>query len=580
MRKIVLLVIISTTLMFGQEKVIRSNSGKLVKSKENVLIVTKSANNDQKYKTQFLIAEVKFTEPSGNNTLDAGEEATILVNLKNIGSKKANNCFLELVKETPNSEIFIKGNQTISAILPNTEVNAVFKVTASNNINTGQVKLLFKVAEKDGFDLDPVKILNIPTRKFQPPILEIVDYGIVDENKDLKITKREEVALTIRIQNKGETIAYGVKGKLTYKENILSDSISGIYDLGDIKSGEYKDIKSNFYSNNRATSIGFDVYVNDKTGKTFDKKTYNIPLEVPQLRPDEIVIPKIETFTKIESAKIEKLDLAIDIPTAKNIDPHSIAIIIGNKNYKYAPKVEFAINDAAMVRNYVKKAFGYTDENIFYIEDANIKDFMSLFGKESNYKGKLYDYVKTNLSSVFIYYSGHGAPGIDTKQGYIVPIDCDPNKVEIDGYALKTLYDNIDKVAKEKNLKHVTIVMDACFSGTSEGGSLLNDVSPIYITVEKQFLKYENSTLITSTSNDQVSSWYRDKEQSLFTYFFLRGIKGEADFDKNGEITAKELYDFTADEVNGVPYWARRLNSRSQNPNFYGKDFELINGNK
>ena len=73
-----------------------------------------------------------------------------------------------------------------------------------------------------------------------------------------------------------------------------------------------------------------------------------------------------------------------------------------------------------------------------------------------------------------------------------------------------------------------------------------------------------------------MSNWYTEKKQSLFTYFFLKGLKGEADLDKNGEITTKELRDFIVDEANGVPYWSRRISQRTQTPTFFGEDFVLI----
>jgi len=177
---------------------------------------------------------------------------------------------------------------------------------------------------------------------------------------------------------------------------------------------------------------------------------------------------------------------------------------------------------------------------------------------------------------VFIYYSGHGAPDTDTKKGYLVPVDCDPNRVSLNGYGLATLYANLDKVAKEKSIKHITVVIDACFSGTSSAGSLLSNISPIYITTENQTLTTPNSAVFTSASGDQVSNWYTEKKQSLFTYFFLKGLKGEADLDKNGEITTKELRDFIVDEANGVPYWSRRISQRTQTPTFFGEDFVLI----
>ena len=109
-------------------------------------------------------------------------------------------------------------------------------------------------------------------------------------------------------------------------------------------------------------------------------------------------------------------------------------------------------------------------------------------------------------------------------------------------------------------------------------GTLLANVSPIYITVDKDIMASSNATIITSATGDQVSGWYNDKRQSLFTYFFLKGLQGGADYQHDKTITAKELYEFTADEVNGVPYWSRRLNGRTQTPTFYGSDWVVYDG--
>jgi hypothetical protein len=277
----------------------------------------------------------------------------------------------------------------------------------------------------------------------------------------------------------------------------------------------------------------------------------------------------------IPTVSILKLDIAENIPETAEKKPDAVAVIIGNKNYENVYNVDYAINDAALVKNYVEKSFGYAEHNIIYMENASQGDLLRVFGKESNYKGKLYDYIKKGRSEVFIYYSGHGAPDPNTKQGYIVPVDCDPDKVSLNGYSLKTLYDNLDKLADEKQVVQLTVVLDACFSGEVDKGNLLSNISPIYITVDKQILSYESASVFTSASGDQVSNWYPEKKQGLFTYFFLKGLRGEADFDNNAIITTSELYQYVADEVNGVPYWSRRISGRTQTPMYNGDEFEL-----
>jgi hypothetical protein len=72
-------------------------------------------------------------------------------------------------------------------------------------------------------------------------------------------------------------------------------------------------------------------------------------------------------------------------------------------------------------------------------------------------------------------------------------------------------------------------------------------------------------TVFTSASGEQVSSWYPEKKHSLYTYYFLKGLKGAADQDGNQAITAEEIQSYVLDEVS---YMARKLNSREQTPVF------------
>jgi len=531
--------------------------------------------------TPFLTADVTFIDSTGKNMLTADGSAQVLVTLKNIGGKPAEDCRVELVPSVNNSDIYITQPPVIKQILPNQELSTVIKLKASHFISTGRVEFTLKVLEKNGFDLDPEKVLIVPTLAFQPPNVELADYGVQDPNRTGKIQKREIVTVTLRLQNKGANTSYGTIATLTLGPNVLPIQVDSVYNLGDLKPGDYKDINATIVTNDRATGVSMDIAVRDSRGECSYDKTLELPFDTPQKKVQEIVL----SANKISEPSIPnvadlKLDIGENIPVAAVERPNAVAVIIGNKDYSYAPKVDYAFNDAAIVKRYVVTAMGYMPGNIIYLQDATQGDLIRVFGNETNYKGQLYDYVRKGLSEVFIYYSGHGAPDPDSKEGYIVPVDCDPSHVALNGYSLKTLYSNLDKIDQDKQLKHVTVVLDACFSGASANGTLLANVSPIYITVNKDVMASSNATIITSASGDQVSGWYTDKQQSLFTYFFLKGLQGGADYQHNGTITAKELYEFTADEVNGVPYWSRRLNGRTQTPIFYGSDWVIYKGIK
>jgi uncharacterized caspase-like protein len=59
------------------------------------------------------------------------------------------------------------------------------------------------------------------------------------------------------------------------------------------------------------------------------------------------------------------------------------------------------------------------------------------------------DWLPKNVepdSSVFIYYSGHGAPNPKTGDAFLLPYDGDPNFIDRTGYPLRKLYGNLAKL--------------------------------------------------------------------------------------------------------------------------------------
>jgi len=290
--------------------------------------------------------------------------------------------------------------------------------------------------------------------------------------------------------------------------------------------------------------------------------------------------PPEEDRVVIKEEKDEKKisDIDINIPQARKSNPDAVAVVIGNSNYSNynadVPNVDYAINDAGSVKRYLVESLGYQEGNILYYTDARFTDFRGLFGTENQPEGKLSFTIKPELSDVFIYYNGHGAPDVKDKSGYLVPVDCQPMDVSLNGYPLELFYKNLSYL----DARSLTVVLDACFSGGSATGKMLiGSASPIGIRIKNPALALENSSIFNSSSGDQISSWYPEKKHSLFTYFFLKGIQGSADLDRDNQISTGELNKYVSDRTTGVPYWARRLfNGRRQTPVFYGDEERII----
>ncbi len=254
----------------------------------------------------------------------------------------------------------------------------------------------------------------------------------------------------------------------------------------------------------------------------------------------------------------------------KNKNPNAFAVIIGNKDYQHTKKVSFALNDAQSMKNYLINMLGYSEGNIFYLENATKSSFETFFGTKENPQGKLFNNMKQGISDVFIYYSGHGAPGLNDKKGYFVPIDCDPQYVEQGGYSLDLFYNNISKL----NAKSITVITDACFSGAE----IFKNISPITITISNPIAVADNCVVLTSSTGTQVSSWYTEKQHGMFTYFFLKALqdKDKSDKNKDDKLSFTEIFEYVSDKTEGVPYYARSIHGVDQTPTMQGTGAENV----
>lgn len=290
--------------------------------------------------------------------------------------------------------------------------------------------------------------------------------------------------------------------------------------------------------------------------------------------PQEIVLPL--NLPKVEEKKdtveqeikevvvIQESDVDINIPTVNKVNEDAIAVIIGNQKYKNAPEVKYALHDAVTIKNYLIKTFGYREGNIIFIENATQADFNAVFGIKGNPQGKLFNYVKPEKSDVFIYYSGHGAPDPESQKGYFVPVDTDPSLIHFNGYSVSTFYENIGLVP----YKSLQVVLDVSFSGATEEGMLIKNISPVFIKTENKVLNDDKAVIFTATSEEQIASWYPEKFHSLFTYYYLKGIQGAADLNNDKRIDVKEMSQFLKEKVS---YEARTLGDRMQTPEIHGQ---------
>jgi hypothetical protein len=261
------------------------------------------------------------------------------------------------------------------------------------------------------------------------------------------------------------------------------------------------------------------------------------------------------------SRKLAKARKKILAPLKKK-NKHSVAVIIGNKNYDgRTPAVDFAHNDADAMRRFVLERLAYRDGNIIDLRDAGRNKIAAVFGNERTHEGELFSIIREGKSDVIVYYSGHGVPGLKDKRPYLLPVNGNPNLAEITGYPVDTLYKNLAMLPA----RSVTVFLDACFSGDSDKGMLISSASGLSLEPELPSAS-SRLTVITAAQGNQLASWDPKARHGLFTKHLLDALNGKADDEEygnaDGKVSLSEVQTYLDDEMT---YQARRTWNRRQN---------------
>jgi len=534
-------------------------------------------NNNPGYPTNqpaapanLVIEGLSFSDSDGNNRIDAREATYITFTLKNQGRGAAREMELDMAEINGVNGLGYTQSRSLGNMPAGTQKEIKIQVNGGTDLMTDQAEFKIQVKEQNGFDSRAVRI-SVSTQSFLQPDLAIVDYHFTTPNGG-KMQLGIPVNLKMAIQNRGQGPAENINVNMNVPTNVFSAGDAS-FSVGSLQPGESKIIDYEFFTNRRYDKSEVPIYaeITESYGQFGGKKVMSIAVN-EQLEADSRVVIQAGPLAEVNINDIQlRSDVDRNLPRTFNKNPDAVAVIIGNRDYinDDVPAVDFALQDALSMKRYLTDVFGYDENNIIMLLNATQADFNGTFGTLQSEKARLYNLVKSGKSDVFVYYSGHGSPDIQENTGYFVPVDCDPSLVKFNGYSMNTFYQNLSKIP----YRSLTVVIDACFSGSSDKGTLLAQTSLARIKSETGKLNDPNAVVLTAATGDQVASWYPDQYHSLFTYYFLKAVQGAANVDRNNELTLGELRAYLNEEV---PYMARRLRNRIQTPEINGKDGKII----
>jgi uncharacterized caspase-like protein len=175
---------------------------------------------------------------------------------------------------------------------------------------------------------------------------------------------------------------------------------------------------------------------------------------------------------------------------------------------------------------------GVPQENIMFLTNARAIEMHSEIKRINSIIKSL-----EGKAEVYFYYAGHGFPDQQTKDPYIIPVDVSGNSLRF-GVKLTDLYTSLT----EHPAKKVTVVLDACFSGGARNVGLVS-ARAVKVRPRDNLLK-GNLVVFSATSENQTAHPYREKQQGLFTYYFIQKLR-----ETRGNINYKEFSDYLKETV-------------------------------
>ncbi len=499
---------------------------------------------------------------NGNGIIEKGEQVELTGYLVNAGLTEARGVKFEAVSGDPRLALIGQPSADIGTLKPgeHRKVLLAFRVAADYS-GPAQLPLVFRMTEArprfsreqparlalGGFYKDPVEpvfgdldasaaLASVPalagpisdSRAAEvvtliagaPPVLEFDVTRLPDDNGNGVYEPGETLRFKVGIRNTGGKTARGVVVALdgdSMVKTLLEDRR-----VGDIAPGRYQ-----------------PVLLEARIPETVPRKEASFRIRVTE--SSGFGASKIEearaAFQAKEVKVVRQLASLMPVPgTRPGWRGRSGAIVVGIGAYGPAVgALKYAARDAELAAKYFSGALGVPEGNIKVVLDGK--------ATKSRIEAEVASMADKGLDFVALYYSGHGVPDPDnprTGDPYIVPVDAD---LELGGRMLIRLNEIV--TALERGTKDVVVLLDACFSGNIESAPRVYASAQKGLGIAPRFAQ-EKAVVMTGSSAAQPSLEYDRAGHGYFSYYFMLGLKGEADKDNDGVVTESELCRYTA----------------------------------
>lgn len=506
----------------------RINSRWQYESGSSIYISTKRGDKP------YLAVNAQPHDDNGNGVFEAGEEVGFKARVSNTGRGEAYKVGIAVKDQLGRTVTEL----SLGSINPAGEQNVDLAFQMPLDAKNGQTEFQIVLTEASGYAPSPQPV-QVETG--QAAAVSLSADVLVDDDKispsqgnsDGAIDKGETIELKCQVRNDGASTAKGVTARLVVDQGGIElanpKAVLGNIEPGGSKEGTVVFIVKQYFSE---PVLNMSLVLSENT----EKFTKTIPLSFPLGQPMAIAANAKPKY-----------------PKRKN----TFALLIGIGKYE---------NNSISRLNYAEKDMAdmerVLNENGFdYVWSLRGKD--ATLSKIKTYLINIEDAVGPD-GSVFIFFSGHGAPcqsPKDKRGPYLCPYEVDkssPRALQTTSLSWDDLLNSINKMNAP-----VYCAINACYSFVTVEGAA--PIVPAPVLNPGQVIG--NKVIVSATDWDQQAFEVPEYQHSVFAYHLLEAFSGKADKNKDNWIDSDESYEWIKTNVNESTL---KLKKTKQNPQKMG----------
>ncbi len=232
------------------------------------------------------------------------------------------------------------------------------------------------------------------------------------------------------------------------------------------------------------------------------------------------------------------------------------AVVVGIESYAHVPEVARAGDNATDWYSYLVKTRGVPVQNVTLLTDADatVEEMRAAAEDAARQVG--------DDGTLWFVFVGHGAPSKDASDGLLIGFDAQQKARSLQARSLARA--ELLEILESSDAESINVFLDACFSGKDGGGEqLVAGLQPLIVAAESA-TSDERTMLMTAARSNEFAGPLPGGGRPAFSYLTLGGLRGWADEDRNGHVSAGELHDYVSTAMRAL------VRDRKQRPTLVG----------